>query len=51
MDTLRDMDFVPKVADPDIYRRQLRRPNGEEYYELILVYVDDVLFFRTILNR
>ena len=37
------MDFVPKVADPDVYRIQARKTNGEDYYELLLLYVDDVL--------
>ena len=29
--------------DSDIYYRRNRKPNGEYYYELLLVYVDDVL--------
>jgi hypothetical protein len=41
--TLRDMDFVPTKADPDVYIRPAIKPCGFEYYEYILVYVDDVL--------
>ena len=37
------MDFVPTLADPDIYTRRARNPNGEDYYELLLVYVYDLL--------
>ena len=35
--------FVLIVADPDSYHRWARNPNFEEYYELLLVYVDDKL--------
>ena len=42
-DTLLAMNFIPTQADPDVYRRKSRKPDGEEYYELLLVYVDDVL--------
>ena len=38
---LRDMDFVPTVANQDIYRRQARKTNGDDYYELLLLYVND----------
>ena len=39
-----DMDFVTKVDVADVYCRQAKRPNGEGYYELLLLFVDDVLF-------
>ena len=42
-DTLIAMNFVPTQADPDVYRRKSRKPDGEEYYELLLVYVDNVM--------
>ena len=45
VDTFCDMYFVPNVADPYVYRRQARKPNGEDYYELLLVYVYYVLCF------
>ena len=44
-ETLCDMYFLPMVADLDVYCIRVRKPNGEEYYELILVYVNDVLCF------
>ena len=31
------------MVDSDIYRRQSRNPNDEDYYELFLVYENDVL--------
>ena len=41
--TLEEMRFEPIQADPDTYRCRARKPCGEEYYEYLLVYVDDVL--------
>jgi hypothetical protein len=33
----------PTIADPDVYRRRSRKPSGMEYWELLLVYVNDIL--------
>ena len=41
--TLDEMSFVPTQADPDVWMRPAIKPDGEEYYEYILVYVDDIL--------
>ena len=41
--TLHDMDYVPTYADPDVWLRPATKPDGFEYYEYILCYVDDVL--------
>jgi hypothetical protein len=41
--TLHDMNFTPSLADPDVWLHPSSKPNGEEYYEYILVYVDDIL--------
>ena len=41
--SIREMGFIPSVADPDVYRRAFAKPDGFKYYEYILVYVDDVL--------
>ena len=41
--TIRDMGFLPTRADPDAWRRAATKPNGFEYYEYLLVYVDDIL--------
>ena len=42
-ETLSKMGFVSTQADPDVYRRRARKPSGGDYYELLLVYVNDVL--------
>jgi hypothetical protein len=41
--TIADMGFEPTQADPDVWRRRFKAKNGLEYWELLLVYVDDVL--------
>lgn len=41
--TIMDMGFAPTKADPDVWRRKASKPNGFLYYELLLVYVDDIL--------
>jgi hypothetical protein len=40
---LDDMNYVPSYADPDVWMRPATKPDGFEYYEYILCYVDDVL--------
>lgn len=42
-ETLRSMRFTPSLADPDVWYRSAAKPNGFEYYEYLLVYVDDIL--------
>jgi len=42
-ETLRGMDFKPSYADPDVWYRPATKSCGFEYYEYILVYVDDIL--------
>jgi hypothetical protein len=42
-EALRDLGFVSSVADPDVWIRAATREDGYEYYEMLLVYVDDVL--------
>jgi hypothetical protein len=37
------MNFKPSYADPDVWMRAAVKSDGFEYYEYILVYVDDVL--------
>ena len=41
--TLIDLGFQETYADPDVWRRSATRANGIHYYELLLVYVDDIL--------
>ena len=40
---LHDLSYVPLKADPDLWIRPAVRPNGSEYYDMALCYVDDVL--------
>jgi len=42
-DTLRGMGFVPSRADMDMWYRRQKKADGTEYYEYLVVYVDDVL--------
>ena len=37
------MDFVSTRVDPDEYRGLAVRSEGQKYYELLLIYVDDIL--------
>jgi hypothetical protein len=43
-ETLRSMDFVPSYAEPDVWYKAAIKDDGFEYYQYILVYVDDILF-------
>ena len=40
---LDEMGFTSSIADPDVWMRPHIKPDGEKYYEYILVYVDDLL--------
>ena len=40
---LDSINFKSSIADPDVWLRPAVEPDGEHYYEYILVYVDDVL--------
>ena len=42
-ETLYDLGYLPKKADPDVWIRLSVKANGFEYYEFVLCYVDDVL--------
>ena len=42
-ETLDDMGYTSSHADPDVWLRPATKPDGEKYYEYILVYVDDIL--------
>jgi hypothetical protein len=37
------LDYRPSYADPDVWLRPAVKPDGREYYEMILCYVDDIL--------
>jgi hypothetical protein len=40
---LNDMGYKTSIADPDVFIRQAAKPDGTEYYEFLLTYVDDCL--------
>ena len=40
---LEDCGFVPMKADPDVWIRPATRDDGFEYYEMLFVYVDNIL--------
>ena len=41
--TLTDLGYRSTKADPDVWIRPQTKPDGFEYYEMVLVYVDDIL--------
>jgi hypothetical protein len=41
--TLMSMNFQPSLADPDVWIHAASKRDGYEYYEYILVYVDDLI--------
>jgi len=42
-EALYDLSYMPTKADPDVWIRPVTKPNGFEYYEMMLIYVDDIL--------
>jgi hypothetical protein len=44
-DTLTSPEFGYRQSrgDPDVYLRRRTRPNDQDYYEIVLVFVDDIL--------
>jgi hypothetical protein len=40
---LSDLNYRPSLADPDVWLKAAVKPDGFEYYEMVLVYVDDVM--------
>ena len=41
--TLREAGFFASKADPDVWMRKATKPDGFEYWEYVLIYVDDIL--------
>jgi hypothetical protein len=37
------MGFQSSMADPDVWLRAASKGDGEDYYEYVLMYVDDIL--------
>jgi hypothetical protein len=42
-DCMHRLGFTSSCADPDVWFRLSKQKTGEEYYEYVLLYVDDVL--------
>ena len=42
-ESLHAMGFTPSLADPDVWYKEAAKPNGFQYYEYLIVYVDDIL--------
>ena len=42
-ETQYELDYKPTRADPDVWIRPATKPDGFEYFELTLVYVDDTM--------
>ena len=42
-ETLYDLGYKPSKADGDVWLRPAVKPDGFEYYKMVLCYVDDVL--------
>ena len=40
---LAQLEFWPTCGDPDVYIKPQTKPDGTRYYEMLLVYVDDIL--------
>ena len=40
---LHDIGYTPSKSDPDVWLRSAVKPDGSEYYEMVICYVDDVL--------
>ena len=38
---VKHLDFESYLADPDVWMRKAKKPNGSEYWEYILLYTDD----------
>jgi len=41
--TLVEMGYVSSKADPDVWLRKATRTDGHHYYEMLLIYMDDIL--------
>jgi hypothetical protein len=41
--TLKSLEFNSSLADPDVWYRAATKPDGFQYYEYVLAYVDDIL--------
>ena len=42
-ETLHDLNYIPSYADPDVWMRPAIKPDGFQYWEYVMCYVDDIL--------
>ena len=42
-EALRSTEFESTLADPNVWIKRAQKPDGYEYYEMLLVYTDDIL--------
>ena len=42
--TMEALGYRPTQADPDVWIRRATKKDGSDYYKLMLIYVDDVLY-------
>ena len=40
---MKDLDFISMLADTDVWIRAAFREDGFKYYEILFLYVDDIL--------
>ena len=40
---LHNLDYILAMADPDVWITPAVKPDGSQYYDMVLCYVDDVL--------
>ena len=40
---MKELDFISTLADPDVWIRESVREDGFKYYEMLFVYVDNIL--------
>ena len=39
----KELGYKSTVADPDVYRKVFKKPDGSQYYSYLIIYVDDVM--------
>ena len=42
-ESVHELNYLPSTANPDVYMLPAVKPNGFEYYEYVLCYVDNIL--------
>ena len=39
----KELGYSSSIADPDVYLKAFKKPDGSKYYSHLIIYVDDVL--------